>query len=313
MYGDLVFAVNALMDAATLWATAWILRIRPRPWRVIPAAALGAVYALAALFLPVLGDWWFRTAVSVVMLRLALPLRGGWDLIQGTACFYLANFVFAGAVIALQVTAGGSAQTGAGLVVFTRTPGWLWRLRTGALLAGIPLGLMALAGLYRVKVQNDRLFRHVGRLVIVTPLGSCEVPALVDSGNQLLEPLSGWPVVIAEAGALRSVLPEQLTDWLMGSPGLGRDPPRLPEVQLPEEWSSRVRVVPWRGIGGRGGVLVAIRPDMIQMRQGRDMWISDRVYVAVQGQPVDARDRYAAIVPASVFDSEAALAERAGH
>ncbi|CAB3391810.1 conserved membrane protein of unknown function [Kyrpidia spormannii] len=312
MYGDLVAAVNAGMDALALWGTAWILRIPPRPLRVLAAACFGAGYAMAELFLPALGGWWARIVVSAAMVRLALPLRGIGYWIQAIAFFYLANFVFAGAMIALQWGVGGTAGIGAGLVVMSGTPAWLWRWRTGVLALGIPFGLLLLAGLYRVKRRNEQLVDYTARMKVVTPLGSREVPVLLDSGNQLREPLSGWPVIVAEAEGLRGILPSSLFEWLRNARGPGRDPPIAPTADLGEEWSSRLRVVAWRGVHGRGGLLPAFRPDGVQIRQGSRVWTVGQVYVAIQAEPVDRRRRYAAIVPTSVLDSAGIIAGWAG-
>lgn len=312
MYGDLVLAVNWFMDLSALWATAWILRLRVRPARVAAAAGLGAVYAMAVLFWPALGGWWIRTAMSIVMIRLSMPLRGWSVLVQGAACFHMANFVFAGAVIAVQTGIGGAVAADTGVVVFQQTPVWLWRLRSGTVMAAVPLGLLLLWGFYRIKRKNDLLWDHVCRVEIATRFGCCSIPGLIDSGNQLTEPLSGWPVVIVEADAVRPAFSDELMSWLnqlgkSSEPHLSHRAAGSP----PEDWAVRLRMIPWRGVEGRAGWMVAVRPDWVRVHYGGAARTSRRVYVAFQREALDTRRRYMAVVPAAVLRVEEPAAKHA--
>ena len=85
--------------------------------------------------------------------------------------------------------------------------------------------------------------------------------ALIDTGNRLREPRSGQPVLIAEAGLLRSVLPE-----------------------------TGYRVLPFGGVGGSGR-MACFRPNEVWIeRAGRrtrapDVWIA----IAPESLPGSAR------------------------
>ena len=48
------------------------------------------------------------------------------------------------------------------------------------------------------------------RIKILVNGRSCQMPALLDTGNDLREPLSGLPVLVADYQALRIIMPEYL-------------------------------------------------------------------------------------------------------
>ena len=88
-----------------------------------------------------------------------------------------------------------------------------------------------------------------------------EVPALVDTGNQLWEPLSNRPVIILENKALSGILPPEVEalcrqermDW--GG---------LASISNPE-WAGRCRLVPFSGLGIKRGLLLGLRPDEVSL------------------------------------------------
>ncbi|MDI3327459.1 MAG: sigma-E processing peptidase SpoIIGA [Alicyclobacillaceae bacterium] len=312
LYGDLVVAVNWCMDGLALWAAGLILRLRTNPLRLAGASALGAAYAFAVLFWPGFGAWWIRLAVSVAMVGLGLPVRRWISLLQGTVAFYLAAFVFAGAFVAVQEGAGGTVQTQGGVVLLEHTPVWIWHLRTGTFLAAVPAALALLYGLRRLKRNVDRLDGFLCRLEIATPLGAGSLPALLDSGNLLKEPLSGWPVIVVHAEEVRFLFPPELIAWARMVQSSADDlvPGRgFPAPPPAEEWTERIRIVPWRGVGGRRGWLAAVRPERIRVDIGGRRWTDERVYVAFQFTPLDSGGRYEAIVPGSVVAEAETLRE----
>ena len=86
-------------------------------------------------------------------------------------------------------------------------PGLVRRVERGRLgLWRAPL-LMApfFAAAWRLE-RGTRAFVPRLRLRIVTAGGTAEVSALVDSGNRLLEPFSGLPVLIVESDSLKRIL-----------------------------------------------------------------------------------------------------------
>ncbi len=81
---------------------------------------------------------------------------------------------------------------------------------------------------------------------------------LVDSGNQLYDPITKLPVMIVSTNQLKDELPSEILktsqnpdEYLNGS------------ILLPQGWDYRLRMIPARTVGQSGELLVAFKPDQI--------------------------------------------------
>lgn len=85
---------------------------------------------------------------------------------------------------------------------------------------------------------------------------SARFPALIDTGNRLREPLSGLPVLIAEASLLRDILPQ-----------------------------TGYRTLGFGGLGGQGR-MACFRPDALWIGAGRRRRRGPDIWVAVSPTPL---------------------------
>ena len=82
--------------------------------------------------------------------------------------------------------------------------------------------------------------------------------ALSDTGNELHEPVSGAPVITADAAALAPLLP----------PGTELTGDAETDFQLLAEDAAlraRLRLIPYAAVGVDAGLLLALRPDRITL------------------------------------------------
>lgn len=93
-------------------------------------------------------------------------------------------------------------------------------------------------------------------LCLETGVGRARFPALIDTGNRLREPLSGLPVVIAEARLLEDALPE--SGW---------------------------RELPFGAVGGSGR-MACFRPAALWIEHGRHRTRAPAVWIALSPGPL---------------------------
>ena len=154
----------------------------------------------------------------------------------------------------------------------TRWAFWMMTLAGGALLlrqqksfesmwqAVLCVAPLFLAGLYLTRRGRLSQAASQVRLRIGTPMGSTEVSALIDTGNQLREPFSGLPVLIVSAARLGKIL----------DPACLRNGGELPPG---------FRLACYHALGG-GGQLRCFRPSSLScLRGGRwlkspEMWVA---------------------------------------
>lgn len=147
----------------------------------------------------------------------------------------------------------------------------LWRthdleyLCAAALSAGKFL-LAAAAGSY---LTTSALLKHSGRTGhikrTVTVLLKCEerrqlLRALVDTGNNLTDPLTGAPVLLVDRTGAKRLFPRGLCP---GDASLSAPAEAL--SQLSAAWdTTRLRLLPYRAVGIPSGLLLAVRVDCIE-------------------------------------------------
>lgn len=300
VYVDVILAINFVMDFFILWAAGKLANLRCRFSRLAIGAAFGAVYALViflpaySLFSSLLG----KIACSLVMALLAFAPLAKAAFIRVMGCLYIVSFAMGGAVIAsiyLTGPAPGSTMVYNGAAILTGGFHYLW-LSVGLGVA-ILLGYSGIVYLRKNWIQQSLI-----REIAVGLKGSkvC-LTALLDTGNQLVEPLSQLPVVVVEARSMQNCLPENLIKAVISG-----DDIILPEVtaRLDPEWSARLRMIPFNSVGRTHGLMLGVRPDYIEIRNKNGNTRLNSAIVGLVNRVLSREGKYEALLhPQLVQDS----------
>ncbi|ADU50987.1 peptidase U4 sporulation factor SpoIIGA [Thermaerobacter marianensis DSM 12885] len=250
VYLDIFVLVNAVVDYALLAATAQATQARTSRWRLLLATAWGTAFACAAALFPA-GPWRGLPAVllaSALMLLLAFWPVTPRRLLALAAWFYgLACFVAGGAMAVLSLAAGRGLPAGA------------------PALALVPAVAAVLAtGRYFWQAWRRRSLP--GPLYVTLRVAcegrSLDLPALVDTGNQLRDPLTGLAVVVVEEQAVAPLLPPGLRQAVAA----GDDIAAWARAATACGWADRLRIVPFASIGRERGFLAGFRPDALWLQ-----------------------------------------------
>lgn len=203
VYIDVLFLLNFIINALLLSVCAQILRIQLRLRRLVLSAACGAAYA-AAMFFPqmslaftVAGRILF-TAVWICLTMRVRTIRMGF---RAVLVFLGVSFAFGGTAFSLLFLTGIGSRVGA-----VASNGTLYlniRLSTLLLAAAFAYGVMAV--MRYVCVRNFSRHRLILTAGIRVQGQVSKFQALVDTGCELKDSLSGAPVMIVEADALAAL------------------------------------------------------------------------------------------------------------
>lgn len=168
--------------------------------------------------------------------------------------FYLISFVFGGSAFAL--------------LYFVKPENIM--MRNGVYVGNYPLKIAVLGGIVGFVIS------HIAFKVVKTKMSTkdmyCKiniqinqknvhVKALIDSGNLLKEPISGYPVIVVEKYELVNILPinilDNLKEILKGN-YFGKD-----EDNELEYYVSKFRVIPFSSLGKQNGMLLGIKADKV--------------------------------------------------
>lgn len=288
VYGDLLFFTDFLMDLTLLFAVSRFGNFRTKGIFLLFGAVLGGVFSLVSLMpaFGILRGWWGKLLFSVLMVKVAFPSLKGKRFLTAFLYSYLIGFAMAGAVVCLSW--------------FFRQRGWfeLGFSYTAMGLSAAFLVALFLSGTGKGYVRKNLRLGEVTESVILWLNGrKVEVSALCDTGNELVDPVSRLPVVIAEYDAVKSLLPAVFCEVFERDVGADA----VFAAMGPYAISSRLRLIPFQSIGREHGMLVGIRPDKIcfPLRKKKE---SENVVICLYRGAMNTKEHCRCIVNPALFD-----------
>lgn len=252
VYLDVLFAVNALMDGATLLAAAALGGVRAGRIRLLLAAALGGGYAVLAAVVPIFAVLPLRVLAGIGLCGVAFGGKPAFGRV--CALYFVVAASFAGLAAALGAATGRRLLFGAGYYFSIPFRVLLLAAAAGYALSGVLLRGDALHGPLR---------REVERLTIRFDGREREVRLLHDTGNSLVEPVSGRPALVLGREAANCLLGAEIRQAWAGATDAAAC-----LAALPPETASRFGLLPYRAVGTENGLLLYFRPDSVQRADG---------------------------------------------
>ncbi|MCL2588814.1 MAG: sigma-E processing peptidase SpoIIGA [Oscillospiraceae bacterium] len=279
IYIDTLFLLNLLVNYLLLLATAKIGAVHISRLRIGLGALCGAGYAVAAV-LPGLG-FLLTAPMRLVsgVLMLLLVFGGKRYLLRLGLIFFAVSAAFGGAIYAISLMSGGAAYDGVHVLPIS--------LKVLIVAFALCYGVMSLV--------FARLGRDTGTRLVqveITRRGrSASFIGLVDTGNSLVDPVTGGAVFVVETEAVTTLFTSATLELLQGS--LADQPVEL----LPLLQNSGLYLLPFTAVGTRGGFLLAFRPDRAVI-DGKE---TPGVAVALSPARVSDGGRYSALINGGVL------------
>ena len=254
IYADEIFIENAVIDYVLLIVTAKLTAVPIKRPLAALAALLGGAYAVAvSIAAGVLVTAVFKVAAGALM---AFIVFGKSEHFLRTALvFFAVSAAFAGAVMAFCAASGGDALRG--------------MLYGGVSFKVLILSFLACWLLFSIVFKNLAKNRVADRIIpVVICLGgrTVTVPALIDTGNALYDPVSGSPVTVCSLDAAEGLLDGETLSVLRSC----RDPVdamrRLGGVRRDVTFT----LIPFSAVGTESGMLLAFRADYALIRGKRE-------------------------------------------
>lgn len=258
VYLDVVFAENVLMNYIIVFATGIVLKMDCKKWRILSGSVIGAVYTVVMYLniIPIYSSFIMKIVLSVVIVYVSFKPKSAKKLVKDLVIFYLVSFVFGGCVFALMY--------------FLKPQ--MAQIRNGVYVGAYPIKVALIGGLVAFivlqtsfKLVKTKLNKKdmVFEVQIFINEKSIIIKALLDTGNLLKDPITGFPVIVVEHRSLYTVLPEKVLNNL--DKILGGD---IEELAKDEEFSktiSRFRMIPFSSLGKQNGLLLGIKTDRVNI------------------------------------------------
>ncbi|HHY45036.1 MAG TPA: sigma-E processing peptidase SpoIIGA [Firmicutes bacterium] len=253
IYWDVLLLTNLAVNYIILLAAGKLSYRNISHWRLALSSLLGSVYAVSALVVPLKAAYSLpaRIAFGLFMVALSYPGARGIALLRVTLCFFLCSAVAAGTALALQ-SFGGRIAAQATLFQGEAVVHWYVVAFSLAVLAALPV---------LANMNGYSSLRRLPLMTIEVSIGgkTLGLTGLVDTGNNLRDPVSGLPVIVIDWDALRNLMPPGVSAFFMST--WDAIPAGLPETSV----GTRLRLVPYESLSGKMGVLPGFRPDRLAL------------------------------------------------
>ncbi len=248
IYLDVLLILNLFVNYFLFLGTVCFLHRKPKRWRLILGSAIGSLFSLLIFADSI--NFILMTLIKLPLAALLVWIALGYGsrglYIKTVLTFFGVNFLFGGVMLLIQL-----AFSPAGMLV---NNGMVY-FNISALM--LVLGTLAAYGVIRLVgylLDNRVRKKETCRLLIEADGRQVILDGFFDSGNKLMDPISGLPVVVCEFNSICDLIPREIQDGFRSGAAAGLS--RLEQ----HAWASRLRLVPFQVVG-HSGMLTAFFPD----------------------------------------------------
>jgi stage II sporulation protein GA (sporulation sigma-E factor processing peptidase) len=290
VYVDLIFLVNFMIDGLLLYMTARTRKIPVVWWRLLIGAGIGAVYVVF-MFIPALSflfTFIVKLCFALIMIAISFGLPSLQHFLRNMGTFYVINFVAAGGILAIHYFWESSNEVLNGIAI-SQSGGVAHELQFGI--------IWFYKHVLQSAKQREELTSFFAKVQIDIGVVQLNCIGLIDTGNQLYDPLTRTPVMVIEASQYQAYIPEAWMKKIRESEvdqiiaGIGQDD----EVES-FIWQDRLRLVPYRGINKATQFMLAIKPDRVTISHQDKHIESYKVWIGLDGGKLSSDNSYQAII-----------------
>ena len=254
VYADILLALNWWVDYLLLLGVRRVMGGGAGPWRLALGALMGSLTCFV-LFLPPLPLWLdllIKLLAAAVMVLVAFRWQGWAKLARRVFLLFAMSAGFAGICGGLYYfVAPQKFYVYNGVVYYAVSP---------LLLVGLTVLCYGVLWVWERLMRRRAPTDHAYRVTVAVGERRAEFSCLYDSGNHLVEPFSGYGVLVMDREVAEGLL----------------DVPTAEDMPVAGRW----RLIPYDTLHG-GGLLPAFIPDSVTVTAGGYTYPLRDCYVAV--------------------------------
>lgn len=293
LYLDVIWLLNWLFDCLLLYWTAIILKRRAAAWRIILGGLIGSSIIVLAFtrYHYMVDNLYMKLSFSVFMVVAVFGFIRLKVFLKNLASLYLVTFLSGGILMGLHYLFQFNIHTlhpgmGAGINRFGDPVSWMF------VMFGFPLAWQFSKRAFGSMEMTNIAFEQKARVHVKMDGYELSADGLIDSGNQLYDPLNRSPVMIVSLeGADVTGIPIDVLE-------LTRNPDILLKQQGSFEytWSGRMRIIPSKVVGNDHQLLIAFKPDWIKIHHNDKVYHVKKGLVSFTVQKLSSDQSYQCIV-----------------
>ncbi|MCM3441190.1 sigma-E processing peptidase SpoIIGA [Metabacillus halosaccharovorans] len=293
IYLDVIWLLNFSFDLLLLVLTAIVLKRKTNKLRMVLAALIGSSIVIM-MFTPLaflanhpLG----KMFISVLMVLSAFGFKRFRFFFQGLLTFYFVTFLVGGGMIGIHYFLQQEMTYLEG-VLMTNSTGFGHPISWLFVLIGFPvLWLFArnsIEGIETKKIHYDQLVK----VQITVDNIQFSLKGLIDSGNQLFDPITRSPVMIIDTLKVQEFLPKLLVHQAIQDDVMKA----MSEQNEGHAWEHRVRIIPYRVVGSEHQFLLGFKPDEVCIETKNETIKVQKTIIGLNRTTLSSEDAYECIV-----------------
>lgn len=277
IYLDAVWALNFFLDFMLLMLTQALARDNTGKLRIGMGAFIASAIVPLSLYYP---QSFFTTMLGKVIYSLCIVISSfRWRslnyFIKLLALFYFTTFSIGGGLMAVHFFFHNQliiSKSG----ILTMSSGYGDPISWVFIVILFPLvWLFTKKRMDEHAVEKIRYEQHF-KVTLELKNISYSTTGFIDSGNQLVDPISKKPVVICDESFLKQWFSDKEWELMKASYE------QLDFDNIPKSWEKLVHIIPFQGVEGGSRFLLAIRPEQLIIDYDQEKIITKKVLIGIQ-------------------------------
>ncbi|HLU21984.1 MAG TPA: sigma-E processing peptidase SpoIIGA [Bacillaceae bacterium] len=292
VYLDIIWLLNLLVDSLLLWTTSIFLKRKIHPVRIFLGGLLGSIIILLAItpIANVATNPFVKIGLSILMVYIAFGFKRLTSFLSSLLTFYFATFLMGGILLGTHYFLTFNLDLQSAVVLesvrgFGDPVSWLF------LLAAFPLAWhfskRRIDGITVSNIQYDVL---MDVSIDINGL-KLELKGLIDSGNQLYDPISKTPVMIISVNTIKDMIPNAILTLADEENDVYAS-----ISELPPEWSNIMRIIPAKSIGRSNQLLCAFKPQHLSVGKENEAREERKALIVFSNQQLSSDGRFQCII-----------------
>jgi stage II sporulation protein GA (sporulation sigma-E factor processing peptidase) len=287
-----IWALNLLFDSLLLYLTAIFLKRKLSLRRILAGGFVGSLIILLS-FTPLnvySSHPISKLMFSILMVLITFGFKRFNFFIKALFTLYVSTFLIGGALMGAHYFIQYDSELTTKVLTssvkgFGDPISWIF------VLIGFPVAWhfsrKNIESMEMTKIQFDQIVKVTIKIESETLI----LNGLVDSGNQLYDPMSKMPVMFVSIKDQLDMVSESIRK-------LAGDPELIIQgsTEFPVEWQSRFRIVPTRVIGQEHQLIIAVKPESILIQHNGTKYLCDKGLVSFTIKQLSADDAFQCIV-----------------
>lgn len=292
VYIDVIWLLNFLVDSLLLWMTAIFLKRTVHFGRIFLGGLLGSLLVFLSItpLSFIAGHPVIKICISIGMILITFGFNRLKYFFAGLFTFYFSTFLMGGILIGVHYFLTFDMQLQSAVFLdsirgFGDPISWMF------VMAAFPVAwYFSRKRIDAITISNIE-YSVLADVTIEMNGIVLKLKGLIDSGNQLYDPISKSPVMIVSAHNMEHIIPPEVLA-LANENQIGYET----AAALPVEWSAKMRLIPAKTLGRNHQLLCAFKPDRITLVEEENMRVVKNGLIVFTSQKLSSDGTFQCII-----------------